>query len=235
MTRDVVTTERPRGFRRRLLLRLGGGGLALAGLVVLGGALAMPAKAVLGSFLLDRAFSITLESAPDAPLARPWPGADMAPIARVRFPSLDAERVVLDQASGEAMAWGAGFVRGTADLGTPGVSAIAAHRDSHFALLADLAPGDDVLLQTRDGVERRYRVETGMVVDARSWRFPALFEGPDVLALMTCWPIDDLTPGDERLVLFARQVKTSDGDLAIEAGQGTGDAGSPQALSEERS
>lgn len=187
-------------------LRLAGWGLLAAGIVTLGLALKMPAKAALGYYLLDRAWAETLAAGPAAAPVRPWPGADMAPVARIAFPTLDAERVVLDTASGEAMAWGAGHVQGTAAPGKPGVAGIAAHRDSHFALLAQLGPGDDVMLETRNGETQRYRVEGAQVVDARHWRFPALFEGPEVLALLTCWPVDALVPGDERLVVYARRI-----------------------------
>ncbi len=194
------------GRRSRWFSRTAGWLLVVAGAVTLGLSLQMPAKAALGSWLLDRAWSETVAAGPEAEAVKPWPGADIAPVGRIRFPSLDAERVILNDASGEAMAWGAGHVRGTAELGAPGVSGIAAHRDSHFALLAKLGPGDEVVLQTRAGADQRYVVEGARVVDAKSWRFPAVFEGPEVLALLTCWPVEALTPGDERLVVYARRI-----------------------------
>lgn len=187
-------------------MRLLGVAMVLAGAATLALALKMPAKAALGSYLLDRAWEQTVDAGPEAAAVKPWPGADIAPVGRISFPTLDAERVILNAASGEAMAWGAGHVQGTAELGAPGVAGVAAHRDSHFALLANLGPGDEVELETRAGLTQRYRVEMAQVVDARRWRFPAVFDGPEVLALLTCWPIDALASSNERLVVYARRV-----------------------------
>ena len=181
---------------------LGGGGLVAAGA-------ATPVKAMIGQAMLERAWGearLQAEAQGEAARVRPWSWADIAPAARLRFPSLGEERLVLDTASGEAMAWGPGHVDGTAELGAPGVSAAAAHRDTHFALLQHLSVGDVIELETLDGGVARYRVAETGVVDARTWRFPAVFEGPDVLALATCWPFNSQIPGPERFVLFADRI-----------------------------
>lgn len=143
---------------------------------------------------------------------RPWPWADIAPIARLTFPSLGKSRIVLDRASGEAMAWGVGHVVGTAPLGHPGFSAVAGHRDTHFSLLQYLEPGDVVELETLEGASVRYEVFFHEVVDETVYRFPVVFDGPDVLALATCWPFGALTPGPERYVVLARRLPAAGGD-----------------------
>ncbi len=174
--------------------------LALTGLGLLGYGLAAPAKARLGQILLDRAFERSVVSgAPE----RPWPWADMAPAARISFPRLGESRIVLDRASGEAMAWGPGLVAGLAPLGGPGLAAIAAHRDTHFALLAEVRPGDLIRVETRSGALLRYRVVGARVVDSRRVSLPLDRLGPERLVLSTCWPFDALTPGPMRFVLFA--------------------------------
>ncbi|MBX2855238.1 MAG: sortase [Rhodobacteraceae bacterium] len=181
---------------------LGGGGMLAAGA-------ATPVKAMIGQAMLEQAWDEARALAgeqDDAVRVRPWSWADIAPAARLRFPSLGEERLVLDTASGEAMAWGPGHVDGTAELGAPGVSAAAAHRDTHFALLQHLSVGDVIEMETLDGSVARYRVAEMGVVDARTWRFPAMFNGPDVLALATCWPFDSQIPGPERFVLFADRI-----------------------------
>lgn len=208
-------------------------GLMLGGLGFVAAGLATPAKAALGQYLLERAWEASVaaaqnaESASDAEvsnvevskvevsnvegaagaaLARPWSWADMAPVARLSFPRLGEERLVLDKASREGLAWGPGHVSGTAPLGAPGLSAAAAHRDTHFGLLQDVEIGDVIELETVDGGVARYEVKHTAVVDVREWRFPAVFEGPDVLALATCFPFNQLTPGPERFVLFADRL-----------------------------
>lgn len=190
--------DRSRALRAAAAVSLGLGGVAL-----MLSALATPAKAWLGQRLLERAFAEVRAS--NAP-AKPWPWADMAPVARLDFPSLNQRRIVLDRATGEAMAWGPGHVAGTAPLGAPGLSAAAAHRDTHFALLEHLRPGDEIRLETADGSRRSYRVSHGEVVDSRKIGLPIIHEGRDVLALSTCWPFGSIQPGPMRFVLFAEPI-----------------------------
>ncbi|MEL6977449.1 MAG: sortase [Pseudomonadota bacterium] len=198
-------------------------GLALSVAALLGGlglaasALWIPAKAALGHYLIASAYQQAKASpaatggGAESAVARPWSWADWRPMARLRFPSLGgAERYVLDQASGEAMAWGAGWIRGSAPLGAAGLSGVAAHRDTHFALLKGLEPGDVIELETLSGVAARYRMIRGEVVDSRSWRLPLIHAGPDALALSTCWPFGAETIGPMRYVVFALRIEEAD-------------------------
>ena len=180
--------------------------LAAASMLLTGGALAAsalyhPAKARLGQHLLAEAW--------EAGEAKPWPWADFTTYARIEAPGLGVEAIALSDASGAAMAWGPGHVAGTAAPGAPGVTAFAGHRDSHFAFLGRLKPGDEVTVETASGA-RAYRVTSGIVVDSRTWRLPT--GGPERLALSTCWPLNAETPGPLRLVLFA---EPADGALAF--------------------
>lgn len=194
------------GRARRAPSRLAAALAGAAGLGLLGYGLAVPTKALLGQALLERAFEERLAT---GEAVKPWPWADMAPMARIGFPRLGETRIVLDRASGEAMAWGPGHVAGTAALGAPGLSAAAAHRDTHFALLEHVKPGDEITLQTADGRTKRYRVTGGEVVDSRDVGLPIIHEGRDVLALSTCWPFGATTPGPMRFVLFAEPIASS--------------------------
>lgn len=197
--------SRPRPWRLRQAGLAAGLLLCASGLGLLGYALYMPAKATLGQILLERSWRQSQAAAETGTPRRfsPWPWADVAPAARLTFPSLGESRLVLDRASGEAMAWGPGHVSGTQPFGAPGISAVAAHRDTHFALLGRVGPGDPIELETPDGARRVYRVVSARVVNAERWRFPTLRSGPNVLALSTCWPLDSMTPGPERLIVFA--------------------------------
>ncbi|GMG81114.1 class GN sortase [Paralimibaculum aggregatum] len=183
--------------------QLAGAGLMAAGLVLAAEAAYLPAKAKVGQWLLEAAWAETLETGRPA---RPWSWADVAPAARLSAPALGAAAVVLASASGEAMAWGPGHVPGTAPLGTPGLAAVAGHRDTHLAFLAKLRPGDLLALETPGGGVQRYRVTRALVVDSREWRFPVALEGPRRLALATCWPFDGDEDGPMRFVLFAEEI-----------------------------
>ncbi len=188
-------------MRRRALAVLGAGLVALGGWQAASGA-AGPAKALIGQWLLDAAWERTRASGRPA---RPWGWADVAPVARIAAPRIGASAVVLGDASGEAMAWGPGHVPGTAAPGAPGLSAIAGHRDSHLAFLADLRPGDRLVLETAGG-RVDYRVSHGVVVDSRAWRLPTTQAGVPRLALVTCWPFDGAFDGPLRFVLYAEPV-----------------------------
>lgn len=219
---DSPPTDAPPRRRSRSFAGMLGAGVLLLGLLLVGYALAQPAKALVGQWLLERAWRTALAApgvteagaAPSAapPAAggpKPWSWADMRPIAKLSFPSLGAERVVVDSASGEALAWAPGHVAGTAALGERGLTAIAAHRDTHFALLEHVKPGDRIEVKTADGGQLTYEVLSGHVVDAQRFRLPPPdASAPDILALSTCWPFDSVEPGPERYVLFAARIET---------------------------
>lgn len=185
------------------LAQMAGAGFALAGIAVMGVAAVTPAKAWLGQHLLDRAWVQTIQTGQPA---KPWSWSDFVPVARVAVPRLGVSSVVLDQSSGAAMAWGPGHVTGTAHLGGPGLAAIAGHRDTHLAFLANVQVGDRVQLTTGPGADRVYRVTQAMVVDSRTWRFPSRFDGGSTLALATCWPFGATSDGPLRFVVIAEAV-----------------------------
>ena len=174
----------------------------LAGAVPFSGAAYMKGKAMLGDVLLTVAWHRMMNSGEPA---KPWPGADVKLSARLSFPRMEKSVVVLNSAMSEAMAWGVGHVEGTAAPGAPGLAAFGGHNDSHFAFLEHVQPGDEIILETRDGIRQPYRVIDGYVVDSRSWRFPLVHGGPSRLALSTCWPFGSQAE-HMRFILFADPV-----------------------------
>lgn len=198
----------------RLLVAL----LALAGLVLVARGLWIPAKAVLGQVLLERAWQGTL-AGPPGEVHRPWPWADTAPVARLALPEHGHSWVVLEGVSGEALAWGPGWMRSSAPPGQAGPTVrpavrptarpavvgptvLAGHRDTHFRVLQHLRPGDPVELETSAGL-RRYRVTTAGVVDSADPAAVARVLAGEVgagaapagLVLVTCYPFEALDPG----------------------------------------
>jgi len=175
--------------------------LCLVGLALLAQAAWIPAKAALAQVLLERAFARTLK---EGASVRPWPWADTVPVARISFPDLGERFVALAGSSGQALAFGPGHVEGTPEAGEPGIAVYAAHRDTQFRSLGRLRPGDPVTVQRRDGRTVRFRVTGSRVV-----RWDASGLDPDApgrrLALATCWPLDGLTQGPERLLVEAEE------------------------------
>jgi sortase A len=115
---------------------------------------------------------------------------------------------VLAGASGATLAFGPGHLDRTTAPGTPGHSVIAGHRDTRFTLLGYLRPDDPVLVQSRDGFLRDYRVTGTAIADARlPWHIPALAKGKTSLTLVTRWPLDAIVPGGPlRYLAFAEQT-----------------------------
>jgi len=164
----------------------------------------LAAKARLAEVLIDRAFA---EHLADGRAHPPWSWADVHPVARLTVPRLGIERVVLSGASGASLAFGLGWVDGTAAPGRAGNVAIAGHRDGSFAFLGDLHPGEEITVETH-GAARRFVVRDLRVVSM--WDESVLDPTPeDRLTLITCWPLDGVVGSTERLVVLADPARTA--------------------------
>ncbi len=196
--------------RRRYLLAAAGVVLLGLGLWQTGGSLWIAAKAQVAQVLLERAWARAEQST-----ARPraWPWADTWPVARLSVPRLGKSLIVLAGASGEALAFGPGHLTGTPPPGRPGISVIAGHRDTHFHFLQQLRKGDAIRLETPGAKSRRFEVTATIIVDARhSGLDPAAGDGrgQPMLALVTCWPFDALSPGGQaRYLVFGESRSDS--------------------------
>jgi sortase A len=150
------------------------------------------AKAWLAQVLIKQAWARTLEGEAQA---KPWPWADTWPVARITVPGRDIERFVLAGANGRSIAFGPGHVFGTPLPGEAGNSVIGAHRDTHFAFLRELRPGEEIVVQKSVSAIRRYRVAGAEIVDKSETRVLAQRLGEARLTLITCYPFDALRAG----------------------------------------
>lgn len=156
------------------------------------------AKAQLAQYLIAAAWDKTLAG---QHAVKPWPWADTWPVARLQTP--DRTLYVLAGADGRAIAFGPGHMHGTPLPGTPGNSVIGGHRDTHFAFLREVKPGDAFAVQRADGGWHRYRVHATQVVD-KSAVAVARNDGVTRLTLVTCWPFDAVRAGGpQRYVVTA--------------------------------
>lgn len=176
--------------------------MVLFGLALIGQGLWIHAKAHLAQILLDRAFARTLATGDDV---KPWPWADTWPVARLEVPRLGRSIVVLAGSSGQALAFGPGHVAATPEPGDPGTAVYAAHRDTHFAFLADLVTGDLVRVTRRDGAIVTFRVIGSDVVRWDQSGLDAAAEGRH-LVLATCWPFGAARRGPQRYLVRADMV-----------------------------
>ena len=159
------------------------------------------AKAQLAQYLLQRAWARALHG---DRAAKPWPWADTWPVARLRLPAHGVDLIVLTGVSGRTLAFGPGHAPQSARLGAPGTAIVTAHRDTHFRFLERVHPGDEVIVETPEGIIARFRVQEIAVVDSRSGVIRAEPDAP-ALVLMTCYPFDALVAGGPlRYVVTAR-------------------------------
>lgn len=172
--------------------------LAASAFALMLGAGWLHAKAWLAQRLLQHAWATTqLTQQPQ----RPWPWADTHPVARLRVASRGIDQIVLAGDAGRTLAFGPGWAQASAAPGARGTSVISGHRDTHFAFLRELAPGDVLQLESVEGL-RHYRVVGARVADVRRERIT--LAGGDTLLLVTCWPFDAVLPGGPlRFVLQA--------------------------------
>lgn len=157
-------------------------------------------KAEVAQVLLERAWTKTRAGHSQA---KPWPWADMAPAYALSVPRLGASAIVLNSASGEAMAFAPGWMQSTAKPGDPGLAVIAAHRDTHFAFLETIAAGDDIIIEDASGAATRFEVSGTRVVLADQSGLDRHMTGT-WLALSTCWPFGASTQSNERYIVLAR-------------------------------
>ena len=148
------------------------------------------AKAALAQLLLARA---RVRSDHGREARRPWPWADMAPIARLSVPRLQQDLIVLDDDSGQTLAFGPGSTPGSAVPGTHRLSVISAHRDTQFRLVQTSCSGDRLHLDGPHGGSD-YQVIGSRIIDSRRARIPAA-NSIDGLWLVTCYPFDTIMPG----------------------------------------
>jgi sortase A len=201
LTLPLDLERRPRPQRRRLL-RLTIGALIALGVALFAAGFWLPAKAELAQHLLNRAWQRTTTGGD--PAAKPWPWADTHPVARLTLPGGDEPLTVLAGASGRNLAFAPALLDGTATPGTPGVTVIAGHRDTHFHALASLAIGDELTLERPDGSVLTYEVAALDVVDSERAEF-RLDADESIVVLVTCWPFDAVTVGGSwRYVVTAR-------------------------------
>jgi sortase A len=163
------------------------------------------AKAVLAQHLIASSWRQALDAG-NAP-RRPWPWADMRPIARLSVPARGVELYVMDSAANNALAFGPAHVSGTAAPGSSGNAVIVGHRDTHFAFLRNLAPDDEIDIEVANGHSARYRVRDVAIVDKSETR---VLDDADSaqLTLITCYPFDAVRPGTAlRYVVIAERAR----------------------------
>jgi sortase A len=199
----IPSRREPAQPPRRLLLNLASLLCLALSIGLFGQSAYIFAKAQLAQVLLDRAFTQSVMSGEPV---KAWRWADTWPVARIEVKRLGASAIVLKGVSGEAMAFGPGLVNETANIGERGTAVIAAHRDTHFEFLKDVAVGDEIAITRADGLRFIYRVTGMRVVDWNKSGIDRNAPGFN-LVLATCYPFGGLVRGPERFVVQAVMMR----------------------------
>lgn len=189
-------------------------GVTLATLCLLSYALAAVDQARLSGKLRD----LTGGARGDASGARPrapvaWARTTRAEamldglVGRIEIPRLGIDAMVIEGADDVALLRGVGHIPHTAFPGERGNAGLAAHRDTYFRALHDVAIGDRIRVHTLDGVFD-YAVDRVRIL------------GPDRddvldptrrprLTLVTCYPFHWIGPAPRRFVVDAHAIEAS--------------------------
>jgi len=159
-------------------------------------------KARLAQHLLQRAWARTLAGEREV---KPWPWADTWPVARLTAPALGVDLIVLAGASGRTLAFGPAHADGSARPGAEGTAIVSGHRDTHFAFLARVQPGEALVMEVPGRAPAVFRVRETAVVDART-AVIARADGVVALVLLTCYPFDAITAGGPLRYVVAAEL-----------------------------
>ena len=175
-------------------------GLMLISLALITNSFYMTAKAKLAQWLIASSWSI--RDTNELP-RKPWPWADTRPVARLQVPYLGVSQYIMQDASGESLAFGPGrMVQGSLP-GEPGHALVAGHRDTHFEFLSKLEKGATIVISNYQNKQLTYQVENTRIIDVRNEQLNIDGEA-NSLTLITCYPFNSVVPnGPLRYVVEA--------------------------------
>ncbi len=164
-------------------------------------------KAMVAQHLLQRAWSHSVISEESQ---KPWPWADVKTVARLSVPTQNANFVVLDGGSGEAMAFGPTRIEPNVSHGNNAI-VIGGHRDTHLSFIRHLSKGDAVRIDLPNGETKSYVLTEFMIADSEKEHLIVDWQ-VDQLVLITCYPFDAITYGGaQRYIAIALPVNTGQG------------------------
>jgi sortase A len=129
---------------------------------------------------------------------------DIIPQALLHIPSVRLTVPVFADTSDSTLNRGAGLIAGTASPGATGNTGIAAHRDSFFRALKDVALGDRIEIEHLSGT-RAYRVSALYIVNPDDMRPLEQTQHP-VVTLVTCYPFYHVGSAPQRYIVRAVAV-----------------------------
>jgi sortase A len=141
----------------------------------------------------------------DRPSSKPWWWADTSAIATLEVPRLKERLFVMQDDSGESLAFGPGHLNASAPIGEAGHVMIAGHRDSHFSFLQNVKTGDVISTTGVNNVTKQYKVTQTYVLNTD--KHSLIKYDHDELTLITCYPFNSvITGGPLRYIVNAEPI-----------------------------
>lgn len=172
------------------------------GLVLLAKGLYMDVKAHVAQVLIEHSWQ---SKSGTSTAEKPWWWADTKAIATLEVPRLNKRLFVMQDDSGESLAFGPGHLNASAPINSDGHVMIAGHRDSHFEFLQHIKTGDIIQTTGSNNHTMQYRVSDAYVLD--SSKESLMKYDHDELTLITCYPFNSLFVGGPlRFVVNAEPI-----------------------------
>ena len=179
--------------------------LVVIGLIGIAKASMQPIKAIIGQHYLEVAWKESLKA---NKLSKPWRSADFYMIGELTVPKLNISRVILNNASGEAMAWGIGRVNSVQFSKNRKPIILAGHRDSHMQFMSKLSIGDKIELIMSDRILKTFIISKTDITNKPELAISAQNTDNEILILTTCWPFNSQKPGTERYIVTAEKASS---------------------------
>lgn len=167
------------------------------------------AKAILAQYLISDAWELSVMTSTPV---KPWRWADTYPVAKLTIKQTDP-LYLLAGASNRNLAFGPVLMNAnvqSVERKQPFNIAIAAHRDTHFAVLEDINYGDPIILDI--GTKQiEFIVDEIVIVDEKNLGIIDSDDG-QVITLITCYPFNALSSATPlRYVVQGSVVPSLDG------------------------
>lgn len=133
-------------------------------------------------------------------LAKTQSGA-VKPLAALSIPALDLRVAVFAGTSETVLDLGAGWLESSAQIGSNGHIALAAHRDGYFRGLRNIAVGDELQVQSPQGTAH-YTVTEIRIVYPHDVSVLLPPDAP-MLTLITCYPFYFVGAAPQRFIVQA--------------------------------
>jgi sortase A len=134
------------------------------------------------------------------------------PLAVLRIPRINIEAPVLEGTDDLTLNRGLGRIAGTAHFGETGNIGIAGHRDGFFRELKDIQLGDEIEVETPEGVST-YIVDHLQIVKPTDVQV-LQSAGTPTVTLVTCYPFYFVGTAPRRFIVHAKLVSDASSSKA---------------------